>query len=100
VRIGKDVSIFCYSRMRYVVMQAVATLEKQGYDPEVPLPPTFVSAAHSLAAHSLAAAHSLGAHSQAFTLWLPFTLRVLTLRLSLSGCSFFGCSLSCCTHSG
>eukprot|EP00884_Botryococcus_braunii_P007440 jgi/Botrbrau1/16698/Bobra.0213s0003.1 len=35
VRIGKDVSIFCYSRMRYVVMQAVATLEKQGFDPEV-----------------------------------------------------------------
>lgn len=35
VRLGKDVTIFCYSRMRYVVMQAVATLEKQGYDPEV-----------------------------------------------------------------
>jgi hypothetical protein len=29
------VSIFTYSRMRYVVMQAVAELEKQGYNPEV-----------------------------------------------------------------
>jgi pyruvate dehydrogenase E1 component beta subunit len=35
VREGKDVSIFTYSRMRYVVMQAVAELEKRGYDPEV-----------------------------------------------------------------
>ena len=35
VRSGTDVSIFCYSRMRYVVMQAVAALEAQGYDPEV-----------------------------------------------------------------
>jgi pyruvate dehydrogenase E1 component beta subunit len=35
VRAGSDVSIFCYSRMRYVVMQAVAALEAQGYDPEV-----------------------------------------------------------------
>ncbi|KAL4428236.1 hypothetical protein ABPG75_002325 [Micractinium tetrahymenae] len=35
VREGTDVSIFCYSRMRYVVMQAVAELEKQGYNPEV-----------------------------------------------------------------
>ena len=35
VRQGTDVSIFCYSRMRYVVMQAVAELEKQGYNPEV-----------------------------------------------------------------
>jgi hypothetical protein len=34
-REGTDVSIFCYSRMRYVVMQAVATLEKEGYHPEV-----------------------------------------------------------------
>lgn len=35
VRSGKDVTILCYSRMRYVVMQAVQQLEKQGYDPEV-----------------------------------------------------------------
>lgn len=35
VREGTDVSIFCYSRMRYVVMQAVAVLEKEGYSPEV-----------------------------------------------------------------
>ena len=35
VREGKDVVIFTYSRMRYVVMQAVAELEKAGYDPEV-----------------------------------------------------------------
>jgi len=35
VRSGRDVTILCYSRMRYVVMQAVAELEKQGYDPEV-----------------------------------------------------------------
>lgn len=35
VREGTDVTIFCYSRMRYVVMQAVATLEKEGYNPEV-----------------------------------------------------------------
>ena len=35
VREGTDVSIFCYSRMRYVVMQAVAQLEKEGYNPEV-----------------------------------------------------------------
>lgn len=35
VRTGSDVTILCYSRMRYVVMQAVAELEKQGYDPEV-----------------------------------------------------------------
>eukprot|EP00199_Chlamydomonas_sp_CCMP681_P001871 CAMPEP_0119105336 /NCGR_PEP_ID=MMETSP1180-20130426/3326_1 /TAXON_ID=3052 ORGANISM="Chlamydomonas cf sp, Strain CCMP681" /NCGR_SAMPLE_ID=MMETSP1180 /ASSEMBLY_ACC=CAM_ASM_000741 /LENGTH=365 /DNA_ID=CAMNT_0007090361 /DNA_START=109 /DNA_END=1206 /DNA_ORIENTATION=+ len=35
VRTGTDVSIFTYSRMRYVVMQAVAELEKQGYNPEV-----------------------------------------------------------------
>ncbi|KAG7675036.1 hypothetical protein KSW81_002543 [Nannochloris sp. 'desiccata'] len=35
VRTGTDVSIFCYSRMRYVVMQAVAQLEKEGYNPEV-----------------------------------------------------------------
>ena len=38
VREGKDVTIFTYSRMRYVVMQAVAELEKQGYDPEVRTP--------------------------------------------------------------
>ncbi len=35
VREGADVSIFTYSRMRYVVMQAVAELEKLGYNPEV-----------------------------------------------------------------
>ena len=35
VRSGRDVTILCYSRMRYVVMQAVAELEKHGYDPEV-----------------------------------------------------------------
>lgn len=35
VKSGKDVSIFTYSRMRYVVMQAVQELEKQGYNPEV-----------------------------------------------------------------
>ncbi len=35
VRSGKDITILCYSRMRYVVMQAVAELENQGYDPEV-----------------------------------------------------------------
>lgn len=35
VRSGGDVTILCYSRMRYVVMQAVAQLEKEGYDPEV-----------------------------------------------------------------
>ena len=39
VRPGKDVTILCYSRMRYVVMQAVQQLEKQGYDPEVRLEP-------------------------------------------------------------
>ena len=38
VRTGGDVTILCYSRMRYVVMQAAAELEKQGYDPEVCLP--------------------------------------------------------------
>ncbi|KAK9835330.1 hypothetical protein WJX81_002487 [Elliptochloris bilobata] len=35
VRAGRDVTILCYSRMRYVVMQAVQQLEKQGFDPEV-----------------------------------------------------------------
>lgn len=35
VRSGSDVTILCYSRMRYVVMQAVQQLESQGYDPEV-----------------------------------------------------------------
>jgi hypothetical protein len=38
VREGTDVSIFTYSRMRYVVMQAVAELEKKGYNPEVGRP--------------------------------------------------------------
>ncbi|MGD1714840.1 alpha-ketoacid dehydrogenase subunit beta [Hydrocoleum sp. CS-953] len=35
VRNGKDVTILTYSRMRHHVIQAVKTLEKQGYDPEV-----------------------------------------------------------------
>jgi pyruvate dehydrogenase E1 component beta subunit len=35
VRSGKDVTILTYSRMRYHVLQAVAMLEKEGYDPEV-----------------------------------------------------------------
>jgi pyruvate dehydrogenase E1 component beta subunit len=35
VRPGKDVTILTYSRMRHHVLQAVKTLEKQGYDPEV-----------------------------------------------------------------
>ena len=37
VRPGSDVTILCYSRMRYVVMQAVANLEKEGFNPEVGL---------------------------------------------------------------
>ncbi|NET46206.1 alpha-ketoacid dehydrogenase subunit beta [Okeania sp. SIO2B3] len=35
VRTGKDVTILTYSRMRHHVIQAVKSLEKQGYDPEV-----------------------------------------------------------------
>jgi pyruvate dehydrogenase E1 component beta subunit len=35
VRSGKDVTILTYSRMRYHVLQAVAMLEQEGYDPEV-----------------------------------------------------------------
>jgi pyruvate dehydrogenase E1 component beta subunit len=35
VRCGKDVTILTYSRMRHHVLQAVKTLEKQGFDPEV-----------------------------------------------------------------
>ncbi len=35
VRPGKDVTILTYSRMRHHVTEAVETLEKQGYDPEV-----------------------------------------------------------------
>ncbi|MFH7024240.1 MAG: alpha-ketoacid dehydrogenase subunit beta [Heteroscytonema crispum UTEX LB 1556] len=35
VRSGKDVTILTYSRMRHHVMQAMKTLDKQGYDPEV-----------------------------------------------------------------
>lgn len=35
VREGGDVTILTYSRMRHHVMQAVKTLEKEGYDPEV-----------------------------------------------------------------
>ena len=35
VRVGKDVTILTYSRMRHHVTQAVKTLEKEGYDPEV-----------------------------------------------------------------
>ena len=34
MREGRDCTILCYSRMRYVVMQAVQQLEKQGFDPE------------------------------------------------------------------
>lgn len=35
VRTGRDVTILCYSRMRYVVMQAVQELDKAGFDCEV-----------------------------------------------------------------
>lgn len=35
VRQGKDVTILTYSRMRHHVMQAVTSLVKEGYDPEV-----------------------------------------------------------------
>lgn len=35
VRQGKDVTILTYSRMRHHVMQAVPTLLKEGFDPEV-----------------------------------------------------------------
>ncbi|ABG53981.1 Transketolase, central region [Trichodesmium erythraeum IMS101] len=35
VQTGKDVTILTYSRMRHHVTQAVQTLKKQGYDPEV-----------------------------------------------------------------
>ncbi|BAY51916.1 pyruvate dehydrogenase E1 component beta subunit [Thermostichus vulcanus NIES-2134] len=35
VRPGEDVTILTYSRMRHHVLQAVKTLEKEGYDPEV-----------------------------------------------------------------
>lgn len=35
VRPGQDVTILTYSRMRHHVLQAVKTLEKEGYDPEV-----------------------------------------------------------------
>lgn len=35
VRKGSDVTILTYSRMRYHVLRAVETLEKDGYDPEV-----------------------------------------------------------------
>lgn len=35
VRQGEDVTIITYSRMRHHAMQAVKTLEKDGYDPEV-----------------------------------------------------------------
>jgi len=35
VQSGEDVTIITYSRMRHHVMQAVKTLEKDGYDPEV-----------------------------------------------------------------
>ncbi|KAK9835826.1 hypothetical protein WJX74_008801 [Apatococcus lobatus] len=34
-RPGSDVTILCYSRMRYVVLQACQQLEKEGYNPEV-----------------------------------------------------------------
>ena len=35
VRPGKDVTILTYSRMRHHVLQAVKTLDKKGFDPEV-----------------------------------------------------------------
>ena len=35
VRPGEDVTVLTYSRMRHHVMQAVKTLEKEGFDPEV-----------------------------------------------------------------
>ncbi|MBD2328222.1 MAG: alpha-ketoacid dehydrogenase subunit beta [Alkalinema sp. CACIAM 70d] len=35
VRPGKDVTILTYSRMRYHCLQAVKTLEKEGFDPEL-----------------------------------------------------------------
>ncbi len=35
VRRGADVTILTYSRMRHHCLQAVATLEKEGYDPEL-----------------------------------------------------------------
>ncbi|MGJ3249033.1 MAG: alpha-ketoacid dehydrogenase subunit beta [Elainellaceae cyanobacterium] len=35
VREGSDVTILTYSRMRHHALQAVKTLEKEGYDPEV-----------------------------------------------------------------
>ena len=35
VRPGADVTVITYSRMRHHVLQAVKTLEKEGYDPEV-----------------------------------------------------------------
>lgn len=35
IRQGKDVTILTYSRMRHHCIQAVKTLEKQGYDPEL-----------------------------------------------------------------
>ena len=35
VRRGKDVTILTYSRMRHHCTQALKTLEKQGYDPEI-----------------------------------------------------------------
>jgi pyruvate dehydrogenase E1 component beta subunit len=35
VRPGKDVTILTYSRMRYHVVQALKSLEAEGYDPEV-----------------------------------------------------------------
>ena len=35
VQTGKDVTILTYSRMRHHVTQALQTLKKQGYDPEV-----------------------------------------------------------------
>jgi len=35
VRPGKDVTVLTYSRMRHHCIQAMATLEKEGYDPEL-----------------------------------------------------------------
>ena len=62
VREGRDVTILCYSRMRYVVMQAVQQLEKQGFDPEARPSPSPVGAALVMDAPSLSAQLSSARH--------------------------------------
>jgi len=52
VRPGRDVTILCYSRMRYVVMQAVQQLEKQGFDPEARRRSRLCSSAFSVTQHA------------------------------------------------